>query len=494
MIPYPNQIQMQGAFIDLSEGIKITGNSKYQKYLVNNLKDRSIQLDGSISLNLIKDKNVKGIEEYIIKCQGNTIEIKSSTDAGEFYGIQTFLQLINNKQLPEIFIKDKPRFKWRSYLLDEARHFQGKKVVKNILDEMARLKMNVFHWHLTDDQGWRIEIKKYPLLTKIGSKRDSTEVKRHPKRKYDGKPHSGFYTQEEIKEIVEYASFRNINIMPEIGMPGHASAAIAAYPYLGTNKKKIKVPCKFGVGADVYDPSSPKTRKFIEDVLIEVANLFPFNTIHIGGDEVRYDHWRNSKEVNKYKNKHALPTFSDIQVKFTNEISQFVESKIGKRIMGWNEILGQRVHKWSKHETDAKTKLSKKAIVQFWNGTEENFKTAIKRGHQVVNSNSRYTYLDKNYKTIPLTLAYTFNPIPHRIRGKEKNQIIGMGCQMWGESTRNAKDVYRRTFPRIAAYAEVCWTKEENKDYLRFYNSLPQLLNIWKSKGINYGSLNRKEN
>ncbi len=277
-----------------------------------------------------------GSEAYELNISDNGIQIVASNNAGWFYGVQSLLQMFpvfpeSDKSIASITvnrvkIKDKPRFSWRAFMLDESRYFKGMKQVKMLLDEMAYLKMNVFHWHLTDDQGWRIEIKKYPLLTEVGSKRKSTQIGplKWQSPIQSAEPHEGFYTQKQIKEIIKYAQDRHITIVPEIEIPGHSSAAIAAYPWLGTSKKKIEVPIWFGVGKDVYDISDPKVYKFITDVLDEVIELFPSKVIHIGGDEVKYDHWKSSKSVQEYMKKEGLSTPAELQVYFTNKISQYL--------------------------------------------------------------------------------------------------------------------------------------------------------------------------
>ncbi|MDP4681090.1 MAG: beta-N-acetylhexosaminidase, partial [Cyclobacteriaceae bacterium] len=259
---------------------------------------------------IFKSNSDFGKEDYELIVSANGISITASGAAGWFYGMQTLKQLfpvdyenaatkLISIEIQAMKIRDTPRFSWRAFMLDESRYFKGKKQVKMLLDEMAKLKMNVFHWHLVDDQGWRIEIMKYPLLTEIGSKRKSTQVGplKWQSLIQSAEPHEGFYTQEEIKEIVQYAADRQITVVPEIEMPGHSSAAIATYSWLGTAKNEIEVPIKFGVGPDVYDVSDPKVYKFLTDVLDEVMDLFPSKVIHIGGDEVRYNEWKESESV-----------------------------------------------------------------------------------------------------------------------------------------------------------------------------------------------------
>ena len=351
--------------------------------------------------------------------------------------------------------------------------------------------MNVFHWHLVDDQGWRIEIKKYPLLTKIGSKRKSTQIgpKQWESPIQSGEPHEGFYTQEEIKEIIAYAQERHITIVPEIEMPGHSTAAIASYPWLGTSGQKIDVPIKFGVGKDVYNVTDPRVNQFLKDVLDEVMTLFPSKVIHIGGDEVKYNHWKNSRSVNDFMRKNGLKSPADLQVYFTNSISNYLQSK-GRRMMGWNEILGHNLHYFQdKKDTQTSQELAKNSVVHFWKGDVELATNAAKKGYDIVNSLHSSTYLDYTYKAIPLKKAYDFNPIPKGLDVKFHSKIIGLGTQMWGEWIPTNGEMHYQTFPRIAAYAEVGWTKQENKSYYRFLLGLSYLKDRWKAKDIYFAQI-----
>ena len=427
-------------------------------------------------------------EDKILICAKNT--------TGWFYGTQTLMQLCSynadfskyEKQLTlkEVTIKDAPNFKWRAFMLDEARYFKGMEQVKLLLDEMAFLKMNVFHWHLVDDQGWRIEIKKYPKLTEIGSKRKSTQIGplQWESPIQSAEPHEGFYTQEEIKEIIKYAKDRQITIVPEIEMPGHSTAAIASYPWLGTSKKETEVPIKFGVGKDVFDVTNERTNQFLKDVLEEVMALFPSEVIHIGGDEVKYNHWKSSESVQKYMKEKNLATPADLQVYFTNNISKYLESK-GRRMMGWNEIMGHNLHDYQdKNDTKTSQKLAEKSIVHFWKGDVKLAETAARNGYEIVNSLHNFTYLDYTYKNLPLSKAYSFDPIPEKLDEKYHDKIIGLGCQMWGEWIPTIGDMHYRVFPRIAAYAEIGWTAKKRKDFTFFKTALKNLQKRWTAKEI----------
>ncbi|PCI04807.1 MAG: glycoside hydrolase family 20 [Flavobacteriaceae bacterium] len=428
-------------------------------------------------------------EAYELIIDTKTIVISAAGKTGWFYGVQSLRQLVQKSlQIPTMTIKDSPRFSWRAYMLDESRYFHGEEFVKLILDQMALLKMNVFHWHLVDDGGWRIEIKKYPLLTTIGSKRRDSEIETWGSGKFSGVPHEGFYTQNQIKDIVAYATERNITIVPEFEMPGHSSAAIASYPWLGTLGNDMEVPVKFGRLFDNYDVTKPEVIAFIHDVLEEVFELFPSKVIHIGGDEVGYKVWEESKSVQKYMRENNIETPADLQIQFTNKISQFIE-KNGRRMMGWNEIMGTNIHTGfseKKDDKEANTPLAKNVVVHFWKGNIDLLTKAAKEGYGIVNSLHSNTYLDYSHKSISLEKAYNFNPIPKDLATEYHKNVYGLGCQMWSEWTPTNKDVERQTFPRIAAFAEVGWTETSRKDFNTFSVSLEQLQQHWAKFDINY--------
>ncbi|PCE65032.1 beta-N-acetylhexosaminidase [Sediminicola luteus] len=498
IIPQPANISQKNSVFQLDRQLKLHVNDMRLFALVNYIDTQAVQEDlGGVfvvsksedaQLRLKLDsgrQDVKG--GYALKVDKKGVTVRSSNETGLFYGLQSFFQLIGTDgSLPFVTINDAPRFAWRAFMLDEGRYFKGAEQVKKLLDEMARLKMNVFHWHLVDDQGWRIEIKKYPLLTEIGSTRPSTQVGPDQWRSeiQSGVPHEGYYTQEEIKEIVKYAAERHITIVPEIEMPGHSSAAIAAYPWLGSSGKKIEVPIKFGVSEDIYKVSDPKVYNFLTDVLDEVIALFPSEVVHIGGDEAKYDHWENSAEIKAYMKENGLKTFADLQVAFTNRISKYLEGK-GKRMMGWNEIMGQNIHDYQyKKDDGAEEELAKGTVVHFWKGNIKLMTQAAEEGYDIVNSANWATYLDYPYVSISLKKAYDFNPIPEKLDTKYHNRIKGLGCQMWGEWIPTSGYMDYMVFPRIAAYAEVGWTPKKQKDFDGFVAELPKFMELWKSKGI----------
>ncbi len=509
--PRPNQYEFAKGHLNLNNEIKIFGNTPKLDEMVSYttktiLEDAGLRLIASpvktnsafLKLELEDMKPESDMEGYTVEINRKGITIRASNETGIFYGVQTIRQMIlagktpdGDCLLPIVKIKDRPRFAWRAFMLDEARYFKGKEQVKKLLDEMAMLKMNVFHWHLVDDQGWRVEIKKYPLLTEIGSKRTSTQIgpMKWKSPVQSGEPHEGFYTQDEIREIVDYATERHITIVPEIEMPGHSTAAIAAYPWLGTSGERIEVPVVFGVGKDVYNVADPKVYKFLTDVLDEVMTLFPSKVIHIGGDEVRYDNWKRSETVRAYMAEKNLQTPADLQIYFTNSISRYLQTK-GRRMMGWNEIMGHKLHDYQdKTDTETREELARETIIHFWKGDIKLAENAASRGYQIVNSLHSSTYLDYDYKSISLKDAYLFEPVPDGLGAEYHAKIIGTGCQMWGEWIPTIGNMDFQVFPRIAAYSEVGWTMKENKDYGRFKAVLPYLLKIWTKHNIYFAPL-----
>jgi len=504
IVPYPQHMEWkEGTFVlSKSNSIVYANNCAPEANYLQQILLREYGVKSSLAkaagkqkgqIHLSVDNNLSaglGNEGYTLSVEQEKISITGASRTGVFYGIQSLRQLIESKggqlTIPAAYVKDSPRFAWRAFMLDEARYFKGMETVKALLDEMALLKMNVFHWHLTDDQGWRIEIKKYPKLTEVGSIRKESQTGGWNSKDYDGTQHAGFYTREQIQEIIQYAAERHITIVPEIEMPGHASAAIAAYPWLGTEKKQIEVPTKFGVHYNAYNVSDPQVIRFLHDVLDEVLALFPSKVIHIGGDEVKYDQWRNSPEVQAYMQKNGLASPADLQISFTNAISNYLQSK-DRRMMGWNEIMGAKVHEYHHDSTQVKEKLSPTAIIHFWKGDPKLVIQAAEKGYDIVNSYQAFTYVDYDYKRISLEKAYSFDPVPEALPAALHNKVLGLGCQMWGEWIPTVAKMNEMIFPRFAAYAEVGWTAGDKKDFKRFSENLSWFYERWKKKGIQFG-------
>lgn len=503
IIPQPNNIEYGIGEFSLKSNVKviaIKGLSNEANFLAEMLekgfaKQPKISNSGKgIHLKLDENAEAKlGKEGYELTVDKSNIIISAATPTGVFYGIQTFRQLLptsfefektqNSIVLPALNIVDNPRFAWRAFMLDESRHFQGTEQVKKMLDQMVYLKMNTFHWHLTDDQGWRIEIKKYPKLTEIGSMRRDTQAAWRSEER-TGEPHGGFYTQEQIKEIVDYANARHITVMPEIEMPGHAMAAVAAYPWLGSLGTTKEVSVVFGKMEDSFNISDPKVIAFLKDVLDEVIALFPGQVVHVGGDEVNFGPWEKSVKTQEFMKKNGLKSPADLQVYFTNQLSIYIDGK-GKRMMGWNEIMGQEIHEERTSEAvQVEQKLAKSAIVHFWRGDLKMVNQAVEEGYDVVNSNHWDTYMDYTFERLPLEKSYAFNPIPAGLDEKYHKHILGSGTQVWTEYMPTTEIFDKQVFPRLAAYAEVGWTMTKNKDYERFTSSLEKLKQRWTILGI----------
>lgn len=426
-------------------------------------------------------------ENYEIQIDATAIRI-SGNQRGLFYGLQSFLQIIPVKysgpiELPYTAISDLPRFKYRGMHLDVARHFMPVSFVKKFIDLMSQYKFNYFHWHLTEDQGWRIEIKKYPKLTEIGSKRPES-VKERNLTPYigDGIPHGGFYTQEEIKDVVKFAKARFITVIPEIELPGHASAALAAYPQFGCKADyQYKVQTTWGIFKEVYCPTDA-TFKFLEDVLDETIALFPDSPyIHIGGDEVLKDHWKESAFVQELKKRENLKDEHEVQSYFVRRIEKFINSK-GKKIIGWDEIL--------------EGGLAPNATVMSWRGMKGGIEAA-KSKHDVIMTPTDYVYLDYGQgdpayeplnigSYVPLEKVYSFDPVPSELTADEAKYIIGGQANIWTEYMKTPSHVEYMAFPRMIALAEALWSPAFNRSFSEFSNRLAANLPRLDNQNVNY--------
>jgi hexosaminidase len=438
----------------------------------------------SISLLQIQDREYLGTEGYLLEITPQNVKIYARNSSGAFYGVQTLRQLLPiniegkliNKNveltLPCVKIEDYPRFVWRGYMLDVARHFHGTETIKKILDIMALLKLNTFHWHLTDDQGWRIEIKKYPKLVEIGSKREKSQTTGFLSiRKTDNLPHSGYYSQEEIKEIIKYANDRFITIVPEIEMPGHARAALASYPNLSCRGNQMRVSPHWGIHKDIFCVGKEEVFDFIFNVLDEIIILFPSNVIHIGGDEVPKKRWKECSFCQSRLKHEKLASEDDLQVYFTNRIVSYLNAR-GKRLMGWSEILDEE--------------LKGDVIPQFWFRGKKKVIEYIQNGGNAIMSNFKFVYLDHSYSFTPLKLAYEFEPIPNYLEERYHGNILGSEALMWCEFVPNLKRLEWQTFPRLIALSEVNWTVKKNRNYKSFLKRLNILLTRFDLMGINY--------
>jgi len=438
-------------------------------------------------------------EGYSLNVENDRVEIIAKKPAGIFYGIQSLLQLLpveiyNTKRqkqvnwtIKAIAIKDNPQYAWRGMMLDVSRYFFGKKYVLKFIDMMSMYKLNVLHLHLIDDAGWRLEIKKYPRLTSVGAWRGEG-----PDRT------GGYYTQEDIKEIIQYASIRNVDVIPEIELPAHTLAAIAAYPHLSCKNEDLTVPVKHFISRDLYCVGKETTFEFLEDVFKEVFELFPSKYIHIGGDEAKYDRWKACPHCQKRKKDLGLEYERDLQVYFNKRIQDFVQ-KHGKTIVGWDEII--------------QNGLTDKAVGMIWYDTDKTFE-ATKAGHDVVMALTGYCYFDVAESNIsgevkaatwlpPISLekVYKFNPMIPGLETKFKPQVLGGHACLWSDQfingtilqeiniineNRSEKYFDYLTFPRMSALAEVLWSPLESLSWDRFENKMRTHYNRYDEAGYGY--------
>ena len=429
-------------------------------------------------------------EGYELKINEQNIFIKSKNAKGAFYAVQSLLQLMPIKsnglaiKIPCLELQDEPQFKYRGMHLDVGRHFFSVDFIKKYIDLMARLKMNTFHWHLTEDQGWRIEIKKYPKLQEIAAYRKETLVGHYNDQphQFDGKPYGGFYSQEQIKEVVAYAKTRQVTIIPEIEMPGHSQAAIAAYPELGCSGEEVEVATKWGVFDEVYCPKE-STFKFLEDVIDEVVALFPGKYIHIGGDEAPKTNWKNCEYCQKLIKKEGLKDEHGLQSYFIARMEKYINTK-GKQIIGWDEIL--------------EGGLAPNATVMSWRGTRGAIQAA-KEGHDVILTPGSHCYFD-HYQSeneneplaiggfLPLEKVYHFNPIPEGLTDKEVTYVLGAQGNVWTEYMQTEKQVEYMAYPRAVALSEVLWSSSKHKNYSDFINRLEQYQKRLDLLEVNYAN------
>ncbi|MBO0936379.1 beta-N-acetylhexosaminidase [Fibrella sp. HMF5335] len=418
-------------------------------------------------------------EGYTLAVSPDRILVTASQPEGFFYGMQSLLQLMPVEvfspkpitsvrwTVPCCQIDDQPRYSYRGLHLDVSRHFFPIEFIKKYIDLIALHKQNVFHWHLTDDQGWRIEIKKHPKLTELGSVRKQTMIGRYGDNKYDKTPYGGFYTQEQIRDVVRYAQERFVTVIPEIEMPGHAMALLAAYPELGSNPDKIvPVGTKWGVFEDVMFPRK-ETFRVLEDVLTEVMTLFPSQYIHIGGDECPKTQWRESRFCQELMRKEGLKDEHELQSYFIRHMDKFITSK-GRRMIGWDEIL--------------EGGLSPNATVMSWRGTEGGV-AAARQGHDAIMTPGGFCYLDHyqaDPKTQPIAIggfttlekSYGYEPTSDSLKAEQAKHILGVQGNLWSEYIISPEYAEYMVWPRAIALAEVGWTSKNRKDVEDFKKRL----------------------
>ena len=443
---------------------------------------------------------------YTLEASSNGVAISGANEEGVFYGVQSLLQLLpvekaSTLSIPAVSIQDQPRFVYRGLHLDEGRHFLGMDFVKKYIDFIAMYKLNTFHWHLTEDQGWRIEIKKYPKLTSVGGYRNATIIGRYPGKGSSNTKYGGFYTQAQIKEIVKYAADRFVTIIPEIEMPGHASAAIAAYPELScfpqestkaipnmhsaVTLEALKKPGTkivqetWGVFEDVFVPSE-YTFTFLQNVLDEVMALFPSTYIHIGGDECPKESWKRSEFCQKLIKEKGLKDEHGLQSYFIGRIEKYLNSK-GRQIIGWDEIL--------------EGGLAPNATVMSWRGEKGGIEAA-KEKHTVIMTPGGWMYFDhqQNKKEDSVTIGgyttvqkvYSYEPLPKEMDPADYKYVLGAQANVWTEYISNTAKAEYMVFPRISALSEVLWSSKENKSWPSFEKKLLHEFKRYDNFKINY--------
>ncbi|MBC8216535.1 MAG: family 20 glycosylhydrolase [Candidatus Marinimicrobia bacterium] len=506
IIPKPNSIQLIDGQFDLIRlrGIHLQHGSEAEhnvlplfQELLSPIKDLQFTGDflGAYKIFIDLDENHNVPEEgYILTVGENqSVFLDANSPAGLFYGFQTFRQLCPpelekgeipaNTSIPNCKIVDAPSFKWRGMHLDVGRHYFPVSFIKKYIDYLALHKMNTFHWHLTEDQGWRIEIKKYPRLTEVGAYRDETLIGHIGDRpvQFDGTRYGGFYTQEQIKDIVAYAQERFITVVPEIELPGHSVAALASYPHLACNDKGFEVKKMWGISENIYCAGNDSVFTFLEGVLTEVMNLFPSKYIHIGGDEAPKKNWKLCPKCQNRIKQENLKDEHELQSYFIKRIEKFVNSH-GRNIIGWDEIL--------------EGGLAPNAAVMSWRGTKGGIEAA-KQKHPVVMSPTTYCYFDYYQHEpdqeplaigglLPVEKVYEYDPIPNELTLEEAKYILGVQGNVWTEYMPTGDHVEYMLFPRMSALSEVAWTFKAHRNFDDFHHRLSDFYYRLDALGVHY--------
>lgn len=499
VVPLPNSVTMTGGepfeltpstTVAYPEGNKdMERNAQFLARYVNDATRMTLSVvpgKAKKGIRLVLDKKVSGEETYTIMVDKKGVTIAGSTPKGVFYGVQTLRKSLpvgaaTVVRLPSVKISDSPRFVHRGMMLDCSRHFFPLEFVKRYIDLIAMHNMNVFHWHLSDDQGWRIEIKKYPELTIKGSRRSGTVIGYNTALD-DSIPYGGYYTQEQAREIVEYARQRYVTVIPEIDMPGHMLAALATYPELGCTGGPYEVGHRWGIYKDVLCVGNDKIYDFCEGVLDEIMQIFPSKLIHIGGDETPTEVWEKCPKCIKRAEDNNM-TVKQVQSYFTSRIEKYVNSR-GRRIIGWDEILGGDI--------------SQSAVIQSWRDTKHG-RIAAEAGHDVIMSPTSHCYFDysqadeKNSKYeptlcggyIPVEKVYAFEPCDENLSESSRPHILGVQANIWAEYLLYPNQVEYQALPRMAALAEVQWTSGK-KDYQAFLKRLNRLVSFYDLYKLTY--------
>jgi len=511
IIPAPASMEIQNGQFFLNRSVVIFYNDNDLKataeYLVRRFED-FLSVKSHLSLNENLSSMKKGIylqldtsmfnlgpEGYRMVVSGKKIKVNAGSPAGIFYGIQSLLQLIdrnsngenNSFSVPAVVISDQPRFSWRGMHLDVSRHFEDKEFIKKYLDILATYKLNVFHWHLTDDQGWRIEIEKYPLLTEIAAWRvDRTDARwdydQEITNRQNIKLYGGYYTKEDIMEIVEYASNLHITVVPEIEMPGHSQAAMTAYPHLSCSGKPFRRPVNtLFEFTDPYCAGNDSTFIFLEDVLTEVMALFPSEYIHIGGDEAKKTPWLTCTRCNALMRRENIKDVNELQSYFIKKIEMFLADN-GRKLIGWDEIL--------------EGGLAAGAAVMSWRGEEGGIEAAS-MGHNVVMTPWKYLYFNASQdkltkesqsddRILDLEEVYRYDPVPGILEADKQKFVIGVQACLWSEKIKTPEQVEYHILPRLCALSEVGWTNPDRKDWNDFKERLNHHYAYLDRLNVNY--------
>jgi hexosaminidase len=493
LIPAPTTIQVSQKAFEWKPEMsvhwpKAFDNAPCKKVLCGIKKTASAK-KADISIIPLTKKTGYHSEYYRLQVTPKQIQIFAYTDTGVYRALNTLMQMVpadhyltkaEKFSIPAVSIEDQPAYNYRGLHLDVCRHFFSVDFIKRYIDAMTLFKFNVFHWHLTEDQGWRIEIKKHPKLTQIGAWRNGSQKGRYAEQRFDSLRYGGFYTQDEIKEVVEYARQRYITVIPEIEMPGHSLAALAAYPHLSCTGGSFQVAKGWGVFDDVYCAGNDSTLTFLKDVLTEVIELFPSKYIHIGGDECPKTRWKTCTLCQNRIKSEGLKDEHELQSWFVQHIEKWLNAR-GRQIIGWDEIL--------------EGGLAPNATVMSWRGTAGG-EDAAKQGHNVIMTPGKPCYFD-HYQSKdstepiaiggynPLQAVYDYNPVPSSLNSKMAEHILGAQGNVWTEYMETEAHVEYMVWPRAAALAEALWTGT-GRDYKKFLNNLPEAMKWLEVRGINH--------
>lgn len=508
IIPKPAELKLEQGSFEFSKNTKFVLADASQKAITSILTDKfkntigwNLEVTDKVPskdfVQFVVDEKLAD-EAYKLVVSSDKVLVTAKGNAGFLYGIETLRQLlppsiesadkVSDAQwdIPNVTISDQPRYKYRGLMLDVSRHFFKMDYVKKTIDRMAMLKMNVLHFHLVDDQGWRIEIKKYPKLTEVGAWRVDQEDKhwdgRYTPAADEKGTYGGFYTQEELKELVAYAATKNIEVIPEIEMPAHVSSAIAAYPELSCHERPIGVPSG-GVWpiTDIYCAGKENTFQFLENVLTEVMDIFPSKYIHVGGDEATKTNWKACPHCNKRMKAEGLKSAEELQSYFIKRMERFINSK-GKKLIGWDEIL--------------EGGIAPEATVMSWRGVAGGIEAA-KQGHDVIMTPGSHCYFDhyqgpQNEEPLawggytPLSKVYTFDPVVDTMTPAEAKHVLGGQANLWSEQIKTEAHSEYMIFPRLAALSETLWSPKESRNWEDFSTRIVNMFKRFDFLGINY--------